>query len=394
MAYPPQPHSQDPWGSQAQGAPQEHGWPGYGQPSSGPATPRPGYGLPGTGLGQGPGQPGHGPQPRQGGPPAGFGQQQGRHGPLGSSNPQGPHNPYDPQGLYGGSESPYDPQGLYGGSQSPYDLQNPYGSQSQYGRGDPYGTLQDQYDYGLPPKRNSTLIIGLSIGLGVLLLAGGTVGAVSYLNSSGSKTSVALPGTTTEAPTTAPWQSDPPSAAPSDEPTEPATEPTGSPATSARAQPGSPIAHTEFDDWKFNLTGVKFDANKVEGWTYDTCDPVDGEGVLARNNCERAVQIAYSAYRGHLKAVQVIMSFPSDKAAKATANRLAKLTSNAVNIRRDMTHTTYAYGRIRTNVAKKYVVATIVTADNTAKSKAEKFHLYLQADSVGYFLLRDVTVTS
>ncbi|MGP3915563.1 hypothetical protein [Nonomuraea sp. 10N515B] len=329
MAYPPQPPPEDPWGPQAQGAPQEHLRPGYGQP-------------------------GHGPQPRQGGPPAGF--------------------------------------GLYGGAQSSYVLQNQYGSQHQYGHGDPYGMLQDQYDYGLPPKRNSTLIIGLSIGLGLLLLAGGTVGAVSYLNSSGSKPSVALPSTA--APTTAPWQSDSPSKEPSDEPTEPAAEPTGSPATSTKAQPGSPIAHTEFDDWKFDLTGIKFGANKVEGWTYDTCDPVDGEGVLARNKCERAVQIAYSAYRGHLKAVQVIMAFPSDKAAKATANRLAKLTSNAVNIRRDMTHTTYAYGRIRTNVAKKYVVATIVTADNTAKSKADKFHLYLQADSVGYFLLRDVTITS
>ncbi|MDP4501674.1 hypothetical protein [Nonomuraea turcica] len=361
MAYPPQPPPEDPWGPQAQGAPQEHVRPGYGQP-------------------------GHGPQPRQGGPPDGFGRQQGRHGALGSPGPQGPHNPYDPPSVYG------DPQSLYGGAQSPYVLQNQYGSQHQYGHGDPYGRLQDQYDYGLPPKRNSTLIIGLSIGLGLLLLAGGTVGAVSYLNASGSKPSVALPSTAV--PTTAPWQSDSPSKEPSDEPTEPAAEPTGSPATSTKAQPGSPIAHTEFDDWKFDLTGIKFDANKVEGWTYDTCDPVDGEGVLARNKCERAVQIAYSAYRGHLKAVQVIMAFPSDKAAKATANRLAKLTSNAVNIRRDMTHTTYAYGRIRTNVAKKYVVATIVTADNTAKSKADKFHLYLQADSVGYFLLRDVTVTS
>ncbi|WP_188196593.1 hypothetical protein [Nonomuraea sp. SYSU D8015] len=253
-----------------------------------------------------------------------------------------------------------------------------------------------QYDYGLPPKRNNTLFIGLAIGLGVLLLGGGTVTAVSYVNAS--KPAAALPSTATSAPTTAPWPSESPSAAPSDEPTEPATEPTaeptGSPPASRRATPGSPIAHTEFDDWKFDLSGVKFEANKVGGWTYDTCDPVDGEGVLAKNNCERAVQVAYSAYRGHLKAVQVIMAFPTDKAAKATATRLAKLTSNAVNIRRDMTLDTFAYGKILTNVAKNYVVATIVTADNSAKAKATKFQVALQADSLSYFFLRDRTFTS
>ncbi|TMR24981.1 hypothetical protein ETD86_02365 [Nonomuraea turkmeniaca] len=394
MAYPPQqPHPEDPWGQQAQGAPQGHGRPGYGQPSSGQA-PRPGYGPRGAGPDQGPGRPGHGPQSRQGGPPPGFGQQAGRHGSPGSRNPQGPQYPYDPPSPYD-SPGPYDPPSSYG-------PQNPYGSQNQHGQGDPYGMSQYDYDYGLPPKRNNTLMIGLSAGLGVLLLIGGTVGAVSYFNSAGSKPAAAQPGATTSLPTTAPWQSESPSGepsgeptgAPSEEPTEPAVEPTDTPPTSSRAAPGSPIAHTEFDDWKFNLGGVKFDAKKVGGWTYDTCDPVDAQGVLAKNNCERAVQVAYSAYRGHLKAVQVMLSFPTDKAAKTAATRMAKLTSDPVNIRRDMALATFVYGQIRANVAKKYVIVTIVTADKTAKSKAEKFHLYKQADSVSYFLLRDLTVTS
>ncbi|MGI5282093.1 hypothetical protein ACQEVF_02070 [Nonomuraea polychroma] len=394
MAYPPQPHPHDPWGPQTQGAPQGHDRPGYGQPSSGPATPRPGYGSQAAGQSQLPGRPAHGPQPRQGGPPGGLGPQPGRHGRLGPPDRHGPHHPYTPQSPYD-SQSPYD-------APSPYDLRNPYGSQSQYGQDDPYGLSPAPFDYGLPPKRNTTLIMGLSIGLGVLLLAGGTVGAVAYANASGSKPAAAQPGTETSAPTTAPWQSDPPSAEPSGEPTEPATDPTDSPPaepsdtppTSGRAAPGSPIAHTEFDDWKFNLGGVKFDAKKVGGWTYDTCEPVDAQGVLAKNNCERAVQIAYSAYRGHLKAVQVMLSFPTDKAAKSAATRMAKLTSDPVNFRRDMAHATFAYGQVRANVAKKYVVVTIVTTDKSAKSKAEKFHLYKQADSVSYFLLRDLTVTS
>jgi uncharacterized membrane protein len=236
-------------------------------------------------------------------------------------------------------------------------------------------------EYALPPRRNRTLIIALSAGLGVLLV-GAAIGAVTYLNSPGSKPAIALPSTATSLPTAAPRQSDP-------SPDAPAT-----PSPSSRAQAGSPIADSEFDDWKFNLSGVKFDANKVDGWTYDTCDPVDGQGVLAKNNCERAVQIAYSAYRGHLKAVQVMMTFPTDKAARTAATRLAKLNSNAMNIRSDMVLPTYAYGKIRTNPAKKYVVVTIVTADKSARAKAAKFHLYLQAHSVSYFLLRDVIVTS
>ncbi|WP_240780173.1 hypothetical protein, partial [Nonomuraea zeae] len=194
---------------------------------------------------------------------------------------------------------------------------------------------------------------------------------------------------------TAPPQSDPPSATPSETPSsDPSTTPTDSTPTSKRAQPGSPLTDDEFDDWKFGLGGVKFSADKVGGWTYDNCDPVDGEGVLAKNDCVRAVEVAYSAYSGHLKAVQVMMAFPSDQAAKTTAAKLAKLSSDAVRWRKEKAHANYAYGKIRSGASKKYVIVTIVTADKTARSKATKFHAYLQTDLASYFLLRDLTITS
>ncbi|MEV4071856.1 hypothetical protein [Nonomuraea fuscirosea] len=439
MTYPPPHHPQDP--RAAQGTPD-------GRPQPAPAAPWPGHGP--RSAGPGPGRPGNGPQPRQGGPPPDFGSprlpgpphpheqadQYGRHGQAGSyeqgdqyarSGRHGQAGPYEPQDRYGrptrhGRADAYGQGDTYGQSDAygrgdAYGQGDAYGRATQYGQADLYGL--PRHDYGTAPRRGNTLVIGLSIGLGLLLLAGGTVGAVTYLGSP--ETPAALPSSATSFPTTAPWQSDAPSdaagdagdepsggpadeasagasdepeAEPSGEPSEPAADPTATPPASGRAQPGSPIAHTEFGDWKFDLSGVRFSAAKVAGWTYDSCDPVDGRGVLAKNKCTSAVQVAYTAYRGHLKAVQVMMMFPTDTAAKAAATRLAKLNSNAVNIRSDMTFSTFAYGAIRTNPSKKYVVVTIVTADKTAKARAEKFHLYMQADSMSYFMLRDVTVTS
>ncbi|MEU8354501.1 hypothetical protein AB0C27_00695 [Nonomuraea sp. NPDC048882] len=450
MTYPPPQHPQDPRASQGSTD---------GGPQPGPAAPWPGHGP--RSAGQSPGRPGNGPQPRQGGPPPDFGTprlpgppgpyeqpdqygRSGRHGQAGSYEREDPYGrrgqagSYDPGDQYGrsgrhGQAGPYEPQDRYGrpaqhgqpdsyGHGDAYGRGDAYGQATQYGQADLYGL--PQHDYGTAPRRGNTLVIGLSIGLGLILLAGGTVGAVTYLGSP--ETPAALPSSATSFPTTAPWQSDAPSdgsgdaageaadgepsggpadeasagasgepsGEPSGEQSEPATDPTATPPASGRAQPGSPIAHTEFGDWKFNVTGIRFSAAKVAGWTYDSCDPVDGRGVLAKNKCTRAVQVAYTAYRGHLKAVQVMMMFPTDEAAKAAATRLAKLSSNAVNIRSDMTFSTFAYGAIRTNPTKKYVVVTIVTADKTAKARAEKFHLYMQADSMSYFLLRDVTVTS
>ncbi|RVX47624.1 hypothetical protein EDD27_10563 [Nonomuraea polychroma] len=349
MAYPPQPpqphQPQGPWGPQAQGAPQ--------------------------GPGQQPPQPGYGQQ----GP---YGRQQGPTAPQPPGHGQGGGTPYGPPQNPYGQQNPHIPQGQY--PQSQYPQHNPYGPGGQHRP---------------PPQRNNGLIIGLSVALGALLLGGGTIGAVAYLGSPDPAPTVALQSAAPSAPATTPQQSDPPSATPSDPPSsDPSTPPSDTPPTSKRAQPGSPITHNEFDDWNFGLSGVKFKANKVGGWTYNTCDPVDGEGVLARYDCERAIEIAYSAYGGHLKAVQLMMAFPNDKAAKNTATRLAKLTSDAVTWRKDKAHTRYAYGKIRSGASKKYLIITIVTADKSAKSQAEKFHAYLQTDHASYFLMRDLTITS
>ncbi|WP_181957904.1 PT domain-containing protein, partial [Nonomuraea longispora] len=181
-----------------------------------------------------------------------------------------------------------------------------------------------------------------------------------------------------------------PTSQPTSQPTEASTEASTDSGGSDRPEPGSPIMHGEFPDWKFSLGSAKFAADKVGGWTYDSCDTVDGQGELAANDCERAVELAYSAYSGHLKAVQVIMAFPSEAAAKTAATRLAKLPAKAVKWRRDQALDTFVYGKIRSGAIKKYVVLTVVTADRTARAKATKFHHYLQADHKNYFLFRDL----
>ncbi|MDA0634415.1 hypothetical protein OUY22_13405 [Nonomuraea sp. MCN248] len=285
------------------------------------------------------------------------------------------------------------------GPQAWADPQDPRHWQDRFGGG------MGPQEFDPRPRRGTGLVVALSVGLAVVLLGGGAVGVVSYVNATGAGSAPAEPRTKPSLPTSAPWQSDEPTdepaqdqvpdeGTPTDEPTGPAVEPTDSPSDSGRPEAGSGIAHTEFDDWRFEWEGVRFSAKKVGGWTYETCDPVDGHGVLAGNQCRRAIQVAYTAYRGHLKAVQVTMAFPSEKAAKAAAARLAKLDSSAVNTRRDMTFPTFAYGKFLTHPSKNYVVTTLVTADETARSRALKFHAYLHANGVGHFLLRDQTVTT
>ncbi|UBU14857.1 hypothetical protein [Nonomuraea gerenzanensis] len=220
-------------------------------------------------------------------------------------------------------------------------------------------------------------------GLAVLLLGGGGWAAYAFLSSPAPTPKLALPSSTPTTSTPTPS----PTPTPSDTPAE-------TPATTKQAQPGSPLTHQEFNDWNFALGGIKFKADKVAGWTYSSCAPVDGQGVLARNKCQRAVQLAYSAYSGHLKAVQIMMSFPTDQAAKTTANRLAKLSSNAVKWRQDKALTRYVYGKILSGASKNYVVVTIVTADKSAGTMAPNFHAYLQTDHTSYFELRDQTITS
>ncbi|QYC38981.1 hypothetical protein Nocox_06770 [Nonomuraea coxensis DSM 45129] len=288
----------------------------------------------------------------------------------GQGFPQGPGYPQGPaQGYPQGQGHPPAPgYGPAPGGKNPY-APHPYPP------------------YGPPPKRrNNALIITLCIVLGVLLLGGGTIGAVAYLNRPDPSTTAAL---TTTAPTPAPTRTQQ-SAAPSDSPA-PEKEPTTAPPSSSE----SPLRHDEFKDWNFQLGAVKFAAQKVAGWTYDTCDAVDGEGVLAKYDCESAVQLAYSAYGGHLKAVQLIMAFPSTADAKSASNRLQKLTSTAVKWRTDKIHRKYTYGKILSGSALKYVLVTIVTTDNTAaKAKATKFQEFLQTDHANYFVMRGEALTS
>ncbi|MEO3871163.1 hypothetical protein ABGB18_20315 [Nonomuraea sp. B12E4] len=240
--------------------------------------------------------------------------------------------------------------------------------------------------YGSQPPSsngNNALVIGLVVGLAVLLLGGGAVGAFVYFRAPEPSTTVTMPTTTT-----LPETSETPSTPPTTGEPEPSPTPTEPEPTSTTREPGSPLSDTEFDDWNFKLGDVALQAKKVGGWTYDNCDSVDGKGVLAKNDCERAAEIAYSAKSGHIKAVQVLMAFPTTKAAKATATQLARLSSDAVKWRQDQTHSKYAYGKFGSAASSNFVIFTVVTADNTGKSLAPSYLRYLQSDFMGYFIFR------
>ncbi|MEO3803888.1 hypothetical protein [Nonomuraea sp. B1E8] len=378
MAHPQQPPPHGPWGQQGQQ--------GYGPPS-GQGTPAPGYGPPGHQQHGQPGRQGPGPHPGPGAPPPGYGQ----------PPAQGP-TPYDPgAGQYG-----QNPGGQYGQDAGQYGQgaghgqgRPPYGqSPGQYGQGagQQYGQGPGQYGYGnqagAPPygspppggRNNNAVLIGVIVVLSVLLLGGGAFGAYSYLNAPGpAPTTIAQPSTSPSAPpTSAPPTSAPPTATPTDTP-----EPSS---TSSDSQ-DTPLDHTEFDDWNFSLKGEKYAARKVGGWTYDSCDPLDAEGVMADNNCESAVQLAYSAYGGNLKAVQIILAFPSSTDARNTAKRLKNTADKNVAWRRSSAHRSYSYGKIYTGAYVKHLVITIVTANSSAKSKAQKFHTAMQTDRGVYFFM-------
>ncbi|MEV0613545.1 hypothetical protein AB0I81_09490 [Nonomuraea sp. NPDC050404] len=213
----------------------------------------------------------------------------------------------------------------------------------------------------------------------VVLLPGGfTFSLYKYLKP---------PESSPEASTVAASRSAEPTPEHSTEPTPERSAERTSEAEESSGNQDAPIDADQYGDWNFRMGDTAFKAKKVGGWTYDSCAPVDRNGVLARNNCERVVQLAYSAYRGHLTAVQVIMAFPTDQAAEAAADRLAK-TSGQVKWRRDTMLDEYVYGRQRVGQTKRYVLLTLVTADKTAQAKAQRFHQYLHADHSGSFLFR------
>ncbi|MCK2214330.1 hypothetical protein MF672_011075 [Actinomadura sp. ATCC 31491] len=222
-----------------------------------------------------------------------------------------------------------------------------------------------------PDLRDYPGLVTTMVAILVVLLPGGFAFSVyKRLNASAPDTTAALPAEE-----------------PGPEPAQP------SPSESENERAGSPMDDDDFSDWNFRLGNVTFKAKKVGGWTYDSCKSIDRQGVLARNKCERAVQLAYSAYRGHLTAVQVIMSFPTVKAAKATAARLAT-SSSAVKWRRDTMLSKYVYGKTSSGATKTYVLLTVVTADKTAQAKAAQFQRYLHKDHWNYFRVREATVTN
>ncbi|MCF6474013.1 hypothetical protein FAF44_37355 [Nonomuraea sp. MG754425] len=382
MAYPQQPHPHGagtPQGPQGYGPPPGRGTPGYGPPQA-PEQQEHGQ----------PGQQGHQPPPGYGPPPGGQdGAGQGQYG----QNQYG-HNQYG-QNQYGqsGAQQGQGP-GQYGQSGAHYGP-----GPGQYGQAGqpPYGQPPGQYGYGHQPgpppygpapgnSTNRVLIGVVAVLAALLLLGGGAFGAYALLGSPGpAPTGIAQPTTSLPAPpssappTSAPPSSEPPTATGTPEPTDP-------PSTSTNRS-DEPLAHSEFGDWNFSLKGEKYAARKVGGWTYDSCDPLDAEGVLADNDCESAVQLAYTAYGGNLKAVQIIASFPKTGDAKATANALKNSADTKVAWRRSSAHSRYAYGAIYTGSYLNYLVVTVVTANRSAQPKAKKFHTAMQSDRGVYLFL-------
>ncbi|MFI6741527.1 hypothetical protein ACIBI9_52170 [Nonomuraea sp. NPDC050451] len=215
------------------------------------------------------------------------------------------------------------------------------------------------------PREYPGVVSALVVILAVLLPGGFTFSVYKYLRAPDPNTAAASP-----------------TADPGPEPKEPGP--------SEDERPDSPIDAGQYGDWNFRAGSVTFKAEKVGGWTYDSCEPVDRNGVLAKNKCERAVQLAYTAYRGHLTAVQVIMAFPTVKAAKATAMQLTS-SSRAVKWRRDKLLDEYVYAKKRVASTERYVILTVVAADKTAQAKAMRFQHYLHADRSNSF--RDSTAS-
>ncbi|TDE48498.1 hypothetical protein E1295_21110 [Nonomuraea mesophila] len=108
---------------------------------------------------------------------------------------------------------------------------------------------------------------------------------------------------------------------------------------------------------------------------------------MADNNCANAIQLAYTAYGGNLKAVQIILAFPSSSDTKNAAKALKNTADKNVAWRRSSAHRSYSYGKIYTGAYVKHLVITIVTANSSAKSKAAKFHTALQTDRGVYFFM-------
>ncbi|MGI5269432.1 hypothetical protein ACQEUU_09800 [Nonomuraea sp. CA-218870] len=200
--------------------------------------------------------------------------------------------------------------------------------------------------------RRGALAVGLTVTLAALLMAGLTVNAIDVRLRAVPAPSATPPASTTEEPRRTP----------------------------ARQPLTHELSHEEFGDRDHARVPR---ARKVGGWDHDTCDPVDGEGrPLAGHGCDHASESAYSARDGRLKAVQLLLAFPTQDRAEAAALSLSLRSSAALRWRRGGTHDRYAYGKVGVGAAGPYVVVTVVTATEGAAGRAPAFHGALHADAL------------
>jgi hypothetical protein len=215
----------------------------------------------------------------------------------------------------------------------------------------PDGPVPRLYAPDRQERRRGPLAVGLTVTLAVLVVAGAAVTGINlHLR--------ALQTRATEPPPVKPQ-------------------------VSSRTPGRRALTHADFGDRE--LAGVP-DARKVGGWDHATCGPLDGKGkVLAAHGCEQAAQVAYRAAGGGLRAVQLLLAFPSDSRAKDAAFSLSKRSSSALRWRRGGTHEKYGYGKVGVGGVGPYVVVTVVTATGPAVRQGPAFHKVLHTDTLSRF---------
>ena len=88
---------------------------------------------------------------------------------------------------------------------------------------------------------------------------------------------------------------------------------------------------------------------------------------------------------GNLRAVQLLLAFPTEHRARAAAVSLSQRSSEALRWRRGGTHDRYAYAKAGVAGTGPYVVVTVVTATGKAGGRGPEFHRVLHADTLDRF---------